>query len=145
MCSRSRGEYDRAKKAHSDAKAEWQRAKDNQLGDVAVAAAATAAGLTALVTTAPVGGIGAVPAAGIGGVAGGISGTVGGIVVTSANIWRLGRKKDEAKRDCENKYSAWANCMWRHIQSFHYSASGTSSPSQGEADHTHSVPPSSCN
>ena len=99
VCSRSRGEYDRAKKAHSDAKAEWQRAKDNQLGDVAVAAAATAAtaataaGLTALVTTAPVGGIGAVPAAGIGGVVGGISGTVGGIVVTSANIWRLGSKE----------------------------------------------------
>ena len=144
ICSTEKTSYDNAKSSYSTAKTAHENAKKQAAGNIAQAtvqgaAQGAAAGFMAgAVSTA---GPGAIPGLGIGAVISGTSSAVGSAVGNGINIWRLGRAKGKAKDDCDDAYYAWSNCMWSHIQNFHYSASGSGSQ---QPDHSHSVPSNGC-
>ena len=147
ICSSQKTSYDNAKTSYSAAKTAHENAKKQAAGNIAqdtaqgAAQGAVAGAMAGGVATAPTGGAGAIPGAGIGAVIGGASSAVGSAVGNGINIWRLGQAKNKAKKDCDNAYYAWSNCMWSHIQNFHYSAGGSGSQ---KPDHSHSVPSNGC-
>lgn len=147
ICSTEKTSYDNAKSNYSAAKTAHENAKKQAAGNIAqdtvegAVTGAAAGGMAGGLATAPAGGAGALPGAGIGGVIGGASSALGSTVGNGIKIWRLGRAKARAKTACDNAYYSWSNCMWSHIQNFHYSASGSGSQ---QPDHSHSVPSNGC-